>query len=119
MNDIVKIDNAVASKATTENSGGAFVEYSLDITFKSQDMPFTTKLTAYTTSCRLMFQLVGGSTQAKVPPGNKFIPRYFVDTFLLPWCEDAYAKKNYDEEEILEAIRCEMKILDVIKCGFI
>ena len=78
MNEIVTIDNAVASKATTENSGGAFVEYSLDITFKSQDIAYMTKLTAYTTSCRIMFQPVGGSSQAINPfPGTLLIPSFF------------------------------------------
>ena len=38
-----------------------------------------------------------------------------MDTFILPWCEAAYANKNYDAEEILDAIQKEIKRLDVIK----
>ena len=80
---IETVDNALAAKAATENSGGAIVEYSLDITFKVKDEMFTIKITAYTTSCRLMFQPVGGNPQTRIQPGSKSIPRYFVDTFFL------------------------------------
>ena len=90
MDDIVKVDNAPGSKVATGNSAEAFVEYSMDITSKFQDKSNATKLTAYTTTCRIMFQLVG----EKVKLGTKSIPRQFVDTFVLPWCEDAYVKKT-------------------------
>ena len=115
MNGIDDVENGVAAKATTENSGGAYVEYSLDISFKVQDKIHVTKLTAYTTSCRVMFQPVGGNPQTKGHLGNKSIPRYFVDNFFLPWCEDAYAKRNYDEKQIMEALRVEAKRLDMLK----
>ena len=78
-------------------------------------MIHTTKLIAYTTSCRIMFQPVGGSPEARTHLGNKSIPRYFVDTFFLPWCETEYTKKTYDENELLDAIRNEIKRLDMLK----
>ena len=112
---IESVDNAVAAKAETESSGTAFVEYSLDIGFKVLDKVFITKLTAYTTSCRVMFQPVGSPPQMKALLGNKSIPRFFVDTYFLPWCEEAYAKKNYDEKQLLEDIKEEIKRLDMIK----
>ena len=101
--------------ATTENSGEAYVEYSLDISFKVKEVVYATKLTAYTTTCRIMFQPVGGSTQTEVESSNKFVPRYFVDTFFLPWCEDAFAKKSYDEKQLMEALRNEVRRLDMLK----
>ena len=112
---IVSVENGLASKAKTENSGTAFVEYSLDVSFNVLDKVFVTKLTAYTTSCRIMFQPVGSTPQMKALLGNKSVPRYFVDNFFLPWCQEAYAKKNYDEKGLLDAIRAEMKRLDMIK----
>ena len=115
MNGIESVENAVAAKAPTENSGGAFVEYSLDITFRVKEVLYTTKLIAYTTTCRMMFQPVGGNSQVKVNSGNKSVPRYFVDLYFLPWCEDAYANKNYDENLIMEAMRSEVRRLDTIK----
>ena len=82
---IEKVENALGAKAPTENSGEAYVEYSLDITFKVKDKMYVTKLTAYTTTCRIMFQSVGEPSKMKELPGNKFVPRYFVDVFFLPW----------------------------------
>ena len=48
------VENAVGAKASTENSGEAFVEYSFDISFKAKDKIYTTKLTAYTTTCKMI-----------------------------------------------------------------
>ena len=112
---IVTVENAVAAKAPTESSGSAYVEYSLDISFRVLDKVFVTKLTAYTTSCRIMFQPVGTPPQIKNLLGNKSIPQYFVDTFFLPWCEKESAKKTYDEKLLLDSIRNEIKRLDMIK----
>ena len=102
-------DNILAAKAAT---GGAIVEYSVDVTFKVQEDLYTVKLTAYTTSCRLMFQPVGGNPQVKLQPGSKSIPRYFVDNFFLPWCEEAGKTNTYDENKMIDSIRIEMKKLD-------
>ena len=110
--DIVKVENALGSKVATENSGEAFVEYSLDLTFRMQDNLYVTKMTAYTTTCRVMFQPVG---DARPMLANKSIPRYFTDVFFLPWCEAALAKNEYDEKEIMDAINNEIKRLDTLK----
>ena len=75
MESIEQVENALGSKASTENSGDAFVEYSLDIRFKVKDEMHTVKLTAYTTTCKLMFQPVGESHEIKTHLGNKFTPR--------------------------------------------
>ena len=121
VNDLMKTDgiesveNGVAAKAPTESSGTAFVEFSLDIAFKVFDKVFMTKLTAYTTSCRIMFQPVGTTPQMKALLGNRSVPRYFVDNYFLPWCENAQTNKNYDEKQLLDDIREEIKRLDMIK----
>ena len=109
------VQNAVGSKACTENSGDAFVEYSFDISFRAHDKIHTTKLTAYTTTCKMLFQPVGQTAQMKINPGNKSIPRFFVDTFFLPWCEEAYAKKTYNENDMIDAINEEIRRLDMLK----
>ena len=113
--EIETVDNALAAKAATDNSGGAIVEYSVDVTFKVQEDLYTVKLTAYTTSCRLMFQPVGGNPQVKLQPGSKSIPRYFVDNFFLPWCEEARKTNTYDENKMMDSIRSEIKKLDAQK----
>ena len=38
-----------------------------------------------------------------------------MDTFFLPWCEEAFLKKNYDEKAIMEAINNEIKRLGLLK----
>ena len=73
--DIVKIENAEGVKAPTETSGEAFVEYSMDITFKVKDSTHTVKITAYTTSSQLMVQPVGEKAGFKDHLGNKGTPQ--------------------------------------------
>ena len=113
--DIEKVENALGAKVASENSGDAFVEYSMDITFKVQDKLFVTKMTAYTTTCRVMFQPVGDASETKSMLANKSIPRYFTDVFFLPWCEAALAKNDYNEKEIMDAINDEIRRLDTLK----
>ena len=62
-----------------------------------------------------MIQPVGENPNQMIHLGNKSVPRYFVDTFLLPWCEEAYSKKNYDEKKMIEDIEKEVKKLDMQK----
>ena len=113
--NIKQVENALGAKASTENSGEAYVEYSLDIVFQVNDKTYSVKLTAYTTSCRVMFQPVGDPPQTRIQPSNKSIPRFFADTYFLPWCEAAYSSKTYDEKALMDAIRHEIKRLDLTK----
>ena len=57
--EIDDIQNAEAAKAATESSGEAYVEYSMEITFRAKDMTHIVKLIAYTTTCQLMIQPIG------------------------------------------------------------
>ena len=116
--DIVKIENAEGVKAPTETSGEAFVEYSMDITFKVKDSTHTVKITAYTTSSQLMVQPVGEKAGFKDHLGNKGTPRFFVEKFLLPWSEKSIREKRYNESTqkvYLAAIKEEIKKLDLQK----
>ena len=115
MKNITEVKNAIGAKAPSETAGEAFVEYSLEIQFTVQDQIYSIKMIAYTTTCRIMVQPVDASTNTKVVSSNKFIPRYFVDTYLLPWCEQAYLKRDYDEKSLMEAINNEIKRLDMLK----
>ena len=69
---------------------------------------YLVKFTAYATTCKIMIQPMGGKAKILEALGKRSISRYFVDTFLLPWCEEAYANRKYNEEEILDAIRNEI-----------
>ena len=112
IDDITKIENAVAAKAQTANSGDAYVEYAMVITFVAENSSHAIKLTAYATTCKVMIQPIGDKQKTV---GKKFLSRYFTDTFILPWCELAYANKAYDENAMMEAIRNEIVRLDSLK----
>ena len=118
-NDGIKhVENAQGAKASTESSGDAYVEYTVDIVFQVQDKEYTVKLTAYTTSCRVMFQPVGDPPQTRIQPSNKSIPRFFADTYFLPWCQETCSNETYNEtikNEMMDAIRSEIKRLDLTK----
>ena len=115
MDDIKAIQNAEAAKAGTEGSGDAYVEYSMEIKFKAGEYEHTVKMIAYTTSCSILVQNVGEPPEAKEHLGNRFTPKYFVDTFVLPWCERASVNKKYDEKQYVSAIENEIKRLDLMK----
>ena len=59
MDGIISIENAVATKAQTGNSGDAFVEYGMDVTFEVEKNIHIVKFTAYATTCNLLIQPIG------------------------------------------------------------
>ena len=56
MDEVIEIGNASATKASSSLSGDAFVEYALDVRFRSSDHIHDVKLTAYATTCKLQVQ---------------------------------------------------------------
>ena len=115
MDNITAADNALASKAQTEHSGDAFVEYSFDITFVVNSHVHSIKFTAYATTCKIQLQPLGEPPRNLDHLGKKTVTRYFADTFLFPWCEAASANKKYNEKEMIEAIKSEIVRLDLLK----
>ena len=77
--NILKIENVELVKASTESNGDAFVEYSVEVTFKASDHTHTIKLTAYTTSSQVMIQPLGEKPQVYNHLVNKGTPRYFAE----------------------------------------
>ena len=114
MEGVNSIENAVATKAKS-GSGDAFVEYAMDIKFEVDKATHAIKFTAYATTCKLMIQPIGEKPKNLESLGNKTVARYFVDNFLLPWCEEAFANRKYDEKELLDALRNEIVRLDLLK----
>ena len=45
------------------------------------------KLTAYTTTSQIMIQPKKEKPEAHSHLGNKYTPRFFGETFLMPWAE--------------------------------
>lgn len=116
--EIDKIKNGEAAKAATESSGEAFVEYAMDITFIANPITHTVKLTAYPTTCQLMIQPKGEQSGAKPHLGSRGTPRYFTETILIPWCEQAVESKAFDDKlssAYITAIKEEIKRLDISK----
>ena len=102
--DIFHIGNATVAKAASQ-SGDAFVEYALELKFKANGHTHEVKITAFATTCKIMIQQLGEKPSFHTHLGNRSVPRYFADVFLLPWCESAYAKKTYIESDLIESIR--------------
>ena len=114
MDGVTSIENAVGTKAQTANSRGAFVEYALDVSFKVDEHIHVVKFTAYATTCKIMIQPIGSKNTFE-HLDKKTVPRYFVDTFLLPWCGLAFANKKYNEIDLIDAINNEIVRLDLLK----
>ena len=116
--NIVNIENAEGVKVGSENSGDAYVEYSMDVSFKASEIIHDIKLTAYTTTSKIMIQPKGEKTETKPHLNERCIPRYFVETFMLPWCEQVIKNGKYNEnigKLFANAIREEIKRLDHLK----
>ena len=69
--DILKIENAEGVKATTENSGDAYVEYSMEISFLVGQSTHTVKLIAYITTSQQMIQPIGEKSGLKEHLGQR------------------------------------------------
>ena len=78
MNDISSIENAVGTKVQTGNSGEAFDEYALDISYKVEENIHVVKFTAYATTCKIMIQPIRDKNKTFIHLENKTVPRYFV-----------------------------------------
>ena len=116
--DIVSVQNAEAVKAATETSGEAYVEFSMDITFKAKEKTHSVKIIAYTTTCQLMIQPKGEPSGVKTHLGSRGTPRYFAETFLIPWCEKSVYSNNFNEKMsgiYLDALNEEIKRMEASK----
>ena len=113
--DVLQIENAEGAKAGTESHGEAYVEFSMDITFKVNNHKHSIKLTAYTTSSHIMIQPIGEKSGIKEHLGNRGTPRYFVEQFLLPWSEKSISEKRFNEsiqKMYIQALKEEIKKLE-------
>ena len=116
--DIGDVENDEAAKAATDSAGDAYVEYSMDITFMANQMSHTIKFIAYTTTCQIMIQPKGEPSGLKAHFGSRGTPRFFAETFLVPWCEQAIESKTFDvklSNFYVNSIREDIKRLDVNK----
>ena len=116
--DIESVQNAEAAKAATETSGEAYVEFSMDITFKAKEKTHTVKVIAYTTTCQLMIQPKGEQSGVKAHLGSRGTPRYFADTFLIPWCQKSVDSNAFNEKMsgfYLNALNNEIKRMEASK----
>ena len=123
-NRITKISNGLAATATVNVGNGkaavvtgngskvAIVEYSMDISFGMDEKAHTVKMTAYSTTSSIMLQPKGEKPELFAHLGGKCTPKYFAETFLLPWCEKEVSSKEYDPNKFIEAIKDEIKRLE-------
>ena len=116
--DIISVENAEGAKAGSENSGDVYVEFAMDISFKAKGNVHTIKMTAYTTTSRLMIQPIGEKPTAREHLDQRSPPRFFVETFLVPWCQQVITTNRYDEKigkMYTAAMKEEIKKMDLLK----
>ena len=123
-NRITKISNGLAATATVNVGNGkaavvtgngskvAIVEYSMDISFGKDEKAHTVKMTAYSTTSSIMLQPKGEKAELFAHLGGKCTPKYFAETFLLPWCEKEVSSKDFDPNKFVQAIKDEIKRLE-------
>ena len=116
--NITKIENAVRSKAATESSMEAYVEYSLEISFVSDVHTHSVILTAYTTTSQIMIQPINEKPGIIEHLGNRSSPRFFAETYFLPWSNKAIKENRFDDkmrDTFIQAIKDQIKRLDLTK----
>ena len=90
----------------------------IQLTFMANQMSHTIKFIAYTTTCQIMIQPKGEPSGLKAHFGSRGTPRFFAETFLVPWCEQAIESKTFDvklSNFYVNSIREDIKRLDVNK----
>ena len=106
----------MATKNVGHGSRIAIVEYSMDITFgplcAQPEQVHTVKMTAYATTSTIMLQPKGEKPGKIDHLGNRCTPRYFAETFLLPWCDKKVKSEEFDASKYTEALRNQIKKLE-------
>jgi hypothetical protein len=102
--NILSVENAEGAKAATENAGDAYVEYSMEISFKASKHIHVVKLIAYTTTSQLMFQPVGEK--------NILDKRVLQGSLLKPSCFPGAQKKSLKRDLTKETLQCIQLLLE-------
>lgn len=111
----VNVGNSMQAAAAVVTGSGnkvAIVEYSMDISFGKEEKAHSVKMTAYSTTSSIMIQPKGEKAEMYAHLGGRCSPRYFAETFLLPWCEKEVASNNFDPQKMIQAIKDEIKRLE-------
>ena len=108
--DIQKLEFPVTSKAQSKNGDEADVEYHVDITFVVQGITEKVKMKCFTTNCRIQVQNFGKHTR-KEHLGNEFSPKYFVNTFVVPYLESVKEKALEFDKIFVPHLRAEIQRL--------
>ena len=60
-------------------------------------------------------QPIGEPPEAREHLGKRCTPKYFLETFFLPWPEKAVERNNYNGKQLVEDLQNEIKRLDLLK----
>ena len=96
--DIVDIAIPITSKATAKNGEEADVEYHLEISFNGNGVTEKVKMKCFTTNCRVQIQSFG-KPERKKHLANEYSPKFFVNTFLVPFLENEL-ERSHDFEKV-------------------
>ena len=89
---IDEITFPTTSKATSKNGEEADVEYHVEVTFTTNEVTEKVKLKCYTTTCRIQVQGFG-KHERKKHLGNEYIPRFFVNRYIVPFLGSVLEKE--------------------------
>ena len=112
------IEKAVTTRVTKakSGSGNADVEYMAEIVLDKGGTKHTLILKCFTTKCRIQIQKRGKHTKF-VELGNKFVPRYFMEFYIIPFAKKILACNSNLDELIMPALAEEIQRLRAIKAN--
>ena len=108
--DIQKVEFPTTSKAQSKNGEEADVEYHVEVTFVNNGATEKVKLKCYTTNCRIQVQNFG-KHKRKEHLGNQFVPKYFVNRFIVPYLESVLSMSADYDKVFVPHLRAEIQRL--------
>ena len=110
------IEKAVTTRVTKakSSSGIAEVEYMAEIVLEKGGNKHAIILKCFTTNCRIQVQKRGKHTKF-VELGNKYVPKYFMDFYIIPFAKKILISNPELDELIMPALAEEIQRLRSIK----
>ena len=108
---IIKAEAVKKVVADTNFHGEADVEFQLEILFKIRSHQHKVKILCFTTTCKMMVQLMGEAPEIKEYLGNKSVTKYFSEHFLISFGEQILATNPNIDDTFIPKLKEEMKRL--------
>ena len=83
---------------STDKKSDTLVEVAFQIAFLDNEKILNIKLTAYTTTSKIMLQPIGGKNHSNEVMDMKSIPGFFAEKIIIPWCNEQSEDGKFTEE---------------------